>query len=86
MGFSPGEVVNRLGENENWFSLPDMVPGGKLEHGVECDERVNLSNIEGGGLEDVQNRETRREARTEDEHKRKDEQAIGQCQRLQIVG
>ena len=87
MSFSPGEVANRLGKNKNWFSLPDMVPGGKLEHGVECDKRVNLSNIEGGGLEeDVQNRETRREERTEDEHEGKDEQPIGQCQRLQIVG
>ena len=80
MGSSPGEVVNRLGENENWFSLPDMVPGD------ECDERVNLWNVEGGGLEDVQNRETRREERTEDEHEGKDEQTICQCQRLQIVG
>ena len=78
MGSSPGEVVNRLGENENWFSLPDRVPGGKLKHGVECDKRVNLSNIEGGGLEDVQNRDTRREERTEDEHEGKDEQPIGQ--------
>ena len=87
MGSSLGEVVNRLGENENWFSLPDRVPGGKLKHGVECDKRVNLSNIEGGGLEeDVQNRDTRREERTQDEHEGKDEQPIGQCQRLQIVG
>ena len=78
MGSSPGEVVNRLGENENWFSLPDRVPGGKLKHGVECDKRVNLSNIGGGGLEDVQNRDTRREERTEDEHEGKDEQPIGQ--------
>ena len=63
-----------------------MVPGGELEHGVECDKRVNLLNMEGGGLEDVQNRETRREDRTEDEHEGKDEQPSGQCQRLQIVG
>ena len=63
-----------------------MVPGGKLKHGVECDKRVNLSNIEGSGLEDVQNIDTRREERTEDEHEGKDEQPIGQCQRLQIVG
>ena len=64
-----------------------MVPSGELEHGVECDKRVNLSNMEGGGLEeDVQNRETRREERTEDRHEGKDERPIGQCQRLQIVG
>ena len=57
-----------------------MIQGGKLEHGVECDKRVNLSNIEGGGLEEeVQNRETRREERTEDEQEGKDEQPIGQC-------
>ena len=54
--------------------------------GVDCDKRVNVSNMEGGGLEDVQNRETRREERTEDEHEDKDEQPIGRCQRLQIVG
>ena len=64
-----------------------MVPGGELEHGVECDKRVNFSNMDGGALEeDVQNRETRREERTEDEHEGKDEQPIDQCQRLQIVG
>ena len=64
-----------------------MVPGGELEHGVECDKRVNVSNMEGGALEeDVQNRETRREERTEDDHEGKDEQPIDQCQRLQIVG
>ena len=64
-----------------------MVPGGELEHGVDCDKRVNFSNIEGGALEkNVQNRETRREERTEDEHEGKDEQPSGQCQRLQIVG
>ena len=35
-----------------------MVPGGELEHGVECDKRANFSNMEGGALaEDVQNRE-----------------------------
>ena len=37
-----------------------MVPGGELEHGVECDKRANFSNMEGGGgalEEDVQNRE-----------------------------
>ena len=63
-----------------------MVPGGEPEHSVECDKRVNLLNMAGGGLEDVQNRETRREERTEDEHEGKDEQPSGQCQRLQIVG
>jgi len=43
----------------------DMVPGGKLEHGAECDKGVNISNTEGGGLaEDVQNRETSGEERT----------------------
>ena len=63
-----------------------MVPGGEPEHGVECDKRVNLLNMEGGGLENVQSRETRREERTEDEHEGKDEQPSGQCQRLQIVG
>ena len=26
-----------------------MVPGGELEHGVECDKRANFSNMEGGG-------------------------------------
>ena len=25
-----------------------MVPGGELEHGVECDKRANFSNMEGG--------------------------------------
>ena len=49
-----------------------MVPAGELEHGVQCDKRVNLLNMERGGLEDVQNRETRREKRTEDEHEGKD--------------
>ena len=84
MGPSPGKVVNSLGKSE---IEPDMVPGGELEHGVECDKRVNLSNMEGGGLEeDVQNRETKREERTEDEHEGKDEQPIDQCRRLQIVG
>ena len=63
-----------------------MVPGGELEHGVECDKRVNLLNMEGGGLENVQSRETRREERTEDEHEGKDEQPIDQSQRRQIVG
>ena len=48
-----------------------MVPGGELEHCVECDKRVNLLNMEGRGLEDVQNRETRREKRAEDEHEGK---------------
>ena len=63
-----------------------MVPGGEPEHGVECDKRVNLLNMEGGGLENVQSRETRREERTEDEHEGKDEQPIDQSQRRQIVG
>ena len=27
-----------------------MVPGGELEHGVECDKRANFSNMEGGGV------------------------------------
>ena len=49
-----------------------MVSGGELEHGVECDKRVNSLNMEGGGLEDVQNRETTREKRTEDKHEGKD--------------
>ena len=41
-----------------------MVPGGELEHSVECDKRVNFSNMDRGALEeDVQNRETRREDR-----------------------
>ena len=75
-----------LGKSENWFSLPDMVPGGELKHGGECDKRVNLSNMEAcGHEEDVQNRETRKEERTEDEHEGKDEQPTGQHQRLQIV-
>ena len=35
-----------------------MVPGGELEHGVECDKRVHFSIMEGGALEeDVQNRD-----------------------------
>ena len=32
-----------------------MAPGG--EHSVECDKRVNLSNMEGGGLEEHFQRE-----------------------------
>ena len=76
-----------LGKSENWFSLPDMVPGGELKHGGKCDKRANLLNMEGGGLEeDVQNGETRREERREDEYEGKDEQPTRQCQRLQVVG
>ena len=83
----PGEVVNVPGESEYLFSLPDMVPGGEHERGGECDKGVNISNMERGGLvEDVQNRETRREENTKDEHEAKEEQITGQRQRLRIVG
>ena len=66
-----------------------MVPGGELEHGVECDKRANFSNMEGGvhlkKMFKIE-RERRREERTEDEHEGKDEQPIDQSQRRQIVG
>ena len=44
-------------------------------------------DMEGGGLaEDVQNRETNREERTEHKHNAKEEKLTGQSQRLHIVG
>jgi len=83
----PGEVVNVPGESEYLFSFPDMVPGGEHEHGGECHKGVNISNMERGEpVEDVQNRETRREQKTKDEHEAKEEQPTGQSQRLRIVG
>ena len=47
-------------KSEYLSCLPDMVPGGELEHGAECDKGVNVSNTEEGGLAgDVQNRDQR---------------------------
>ena len=46
-----------------------------------------ILDMEGGGLaEDVQNRETNREERTEHKHNAKEEKLTGQSQRLHIVG
>ena len=56
----PDEVVNLPGKSECLSCLPDMVPGGELEHSAECDKGVNVSNTQGGGLAgDVQNRDQR---------------------------
>ena len=56
----PDEVVNLPGKSECLSCLPDMVPGGELEHSAECDKGVNVSNTQGGGLAGgVQNRDQR---------------------------
>ena len=56
----PGEVVHLPGKSEYLSYLPDIVPGGELGHGAECDKGVNVSNTQGGRLAgDVQNRDQR---------------------------
>ena len=81
------KVVNVPGESKYWSCLADVVPQGELENQGECDKGVNILDMEGGGLaEDVQNRETNREERTEHKHNAKEEKLTGQSQRLHIVG
>lgn len=81
------KVVNVPGESKYWFCLADVVPHGELENRGECDKGVNILDMGGGGLaEDVQNRETNREERTEHKHNAKEERLTGQSQRLHIVG
>ena len=83
----PGKVVNVPGTSGYWSCLADELPAGEPEHGGEYDKGVNISNKEGGGLtEDVKNRETNREKRTEDKHNAKEEEPTGQSQRLRKVG
>ena len=60
------KVIKVPGESKYWSCLADVVPHGELENRGECDKRVNILDMEGGGLaEDVQNRETNREETTE---------------------
>ena len=83
----PGKVVNVPGTSGYWSCLADELPAGEPKHGGEYDKGVNISNKEGGGLtEDVKNRETNREKRTEDKHNTKEEEPTGQSQRLRKVG
>jgi len=56
----PSEVVNVPGKSEYRLYLADMVPVGELEHCGERDQEVDIPDMEGGGLADVQNGETNR--------------------------
>ena len=58
-----------------------MVQVGEFVHHGECDQRVDKSDTEGGGLaEDVQNSETSMQEITEDEHEEEVKQPICESQ------
>ena len=57
------------GKREYEYCLTDTTLVGKLKFGGECDQGVDISDTEGGGLaEDVQNGEMSGQETTEDEH------------------
>ena len=64
----PSEVVNVPGKSEYRLYLADMVPVGELEQCGERDQEIDISDMEGSGLADVQNGETNKQERTEDKH------------------
>ena len=58
-----------------------MVQVGEFVHHGECDQRVDISDTEGGGrTEDVQNSEASVQEITEDEHEEEVKQPISQSQ------
>ena len=73
------EVVNIQGKSEYQSYLGDTVLVREFVHGGECDQGVGISDTEGVGLaDDVQNGKTRRQERTEDEHKAEVERSTPQ--------
>lgn len=64
----PSKVVNVPGKHEYQLYLADMVPVEETEHCGERDLEVDISDMEGSGLADVQNGETSRQERTEYKH------------------
>ena len=70
------------GKREYGYCLTDTTLVGKLKLDGECDQGVDISYTEGGGLaEDVQNGEMSGQETKEDEHEAEVEQPTGQSQR-----
>ena len=69
-------------KREYEYCLTDTTLVGKLKLGGECEQGVDISDTEGGGLaEDVQNGEMSGQETKEDEHEAEVEQPTGQSQR-----
>ena len=70
------------GKREYEYCLTDTTLVGKLKLGGECDQGVDISDTDEGGLaEDVQNGEMSGQETTEDEHETEVEQPTGKSQR-----
>lgn len=69
------------GKHEYRSCFADIVQVGEFVHHGECDQRVDISDTEGGGLaEDVQNSETSVQEITEEEDEEEVKQPIYQSQ------
>ena len=73
--------MNKPGKHEYRSCFVDMVQVGEFVQHGECDQRVDISDTEGGGLaEDVQNSEASVQEIPEDEHEEEVKQPISQSQ------